>query len=413
MLTLVLALSLAQYPQHRLFLQPNLPAGQSFAFFEAFPTSGAGTTAACSTTAPTGAKGEALTFTRTGNGTCTKTASGGLATTGIADGDLVVLSGNQPRVEYDSNGTLGLLVESARTNVFLQSGDISNAVNTDVATPTLTGSQTDPFGTSTAVQMDDNNAAAYEGRTQTVTVSAGAAYIMSCFIKGGTSTLARLSLDGTGCNVSGLSTTTWTRATCADASSSGAAIAAQVLVGNATTDTGTIIVGGCQVEAGTYVTSYQPTGAGTATRNAEAAYFTVASTEVQSLAVTAQVPAGIGTNSRFIVATNTSTATLSQYATGPGSTPLHNYQFVNPSTKDYTGAANVVVSSLNRLATWVIPSTTMGAIANGSESTTSSGVLGSVTATRIYVGCYEGGAGFESNSIHTRACADPLYSRCR
>lgn len=289
MLTLALTLALAQYPQHRLFLQPNLPAGQAFAFFEAFPASGAGTTTACSTTAPTGARGEALTFTRTGNATCTKTATGGLATSGIADGDLVVLSGNQPRVEYDSNGVLGLLVESARTNVFLQSGDIANAVNTDVATPTLTGSQTDPFGTSTAVQMDDNNAAAYEGRTQTVTVSAGAAYIMSCFVKGGTSTLARLSLDGTACNVSGLSTTTWTRATCADASSSGVAIAAQVLVGNATTDTGTIIVGGCQVEAGAYATSYIPTGAGTAARNAETASFTLASSVGPTMCLAASV----------------------------------------------------------------------------------------------------------------------------
>lgn len=99
----------------------------AMAYFEAFPASGAGTTTACSTTAPTGAKGEALTFTRASSGTCTKTAAGGLATTGIADGDLVVLSTNVARVEYDSAGTLGLLVEAERTNSCLHSEEIDNA----------------------------------------------------------------------------------------------------------------------------------------------------------------------------------------------------------------------------------------------------------------------------------------------
>lgn len=57
---LVIALALAQTPQHRLFRQPNLPTGAAFAAFEAFPLSGAGTFGACSTTPPTGARGEVL-----------------------------------------------------------------------------------------------------------------------------------------------------------------------------------------------------------------------------------------------------------------------------------------------------------------------------------------------------------------
>lgn len=130
----------------------------SYAFFEAFPASGAGTTSACDTTAPTGAKGEALTFTRASAAYCTKTASGGLATTGIADGDLVSLSNNVARVEYDGAGVLGLRVENARTNATLQSQSFDSPTwsktASGVAIPTVTANAaTAPDGTTTAERV--------------------------------------------------------------------------------------------------------------------------------------------------------------------------------------------------------------------------------------------------------------------
>ena len=76
----------------------------SFAFFEAFPANGAGTTGPCSTSAPTSAQNNALTFTRGSNGTCTLGVDG-LRTTGIANGDLVVLASNIPRQMYDAPTT--------------------------------------------------------------------------------------------------------------------------------------------------------------------------------------------------------------------------------------------------------------------------------------------------------------------
>lgn len=97
------------------------PNKASLAFFEAFPANGRGTFGPCSTTPPTGAKGEVLTFTRATNATCTRTVTGARSTTGIANGDLVVLSSNQPRVSYGSDGVLGLLVEGSRTNSCLRS----------------------------------------------------------------------------------------------------------------------------------------------------------------------------------------------------------------------------------------------------------------------------------------------------
>ena len=242
---------------------------EDYAYFEFAPASGAGMTQACACTAVTGAKGETVTVARTGAATCAKQAN---ATTGILAGDLVeCANNNEPRVEV-ANGNVSLRVDAARTNVLLRFIDYTNGAWADVATPTATTGQTSPWaGTyaSSAVQYDDNDAVAFEGRTQTVTVSAGAAYTMSCYVKGNSLTKARLSLDGTTADFPSLSTTTWTLASVTDASSSGVAIAAQVLNGTVAGDTGTVIWGGCQVEAGSQVTRMIPTVAATATRNAE------------------------------------------------------------------------------------------------------------------------------------------------
>ena len=245
-----------------------------FAFFEAFPASGAGTFGACSTTPPTGAKGEVLTFTRASNGTCTKTATGGLATTGIADGDLVVLSNNQPRVEYDSGGVLGLLVEASRTNVNLQSANLANGIYSNVGTPTVTANTTvSPDGTTTMATIQDTSAAALEGRSQTVTVTAGQSYTLSVFVKAGTLSAVTVSLDGTTATCTSLSATTSTRCIVTDASASGAAIVASVTAGTVVSDTGSFKAWGQQVEQGNYASSYIPTGAGTATRAGESSQF--------------------------------------------------------------------------------------------------------------------------------------------
>jgi len=265
------------------------------AFFEFAPASGAGMGTACACAAVTGAQGTALTFTRTGNATCSPL---GLASSGITNASLVECSANLPRVE-SSGSVLGLRVEGARTNVLTRFIDYANATWADVATPTLTGAQVSPWtGTyaNLAVQFDDNDGAAFEGRTQTVTVTAATQYVMSCFVKAGTLATARLSLDGTTADFTGLSSTTWTLATVVDASSSGVAIAAQALNGSTAAATGTVIWGGCQVEAGAYATSMIPTVAAAVTRNAESAYFSrsIATTAGVCSAATHEVPSTTG-----------------------------------------------------------------------------------------------------------------------
>lgn len=246
----------------------GLPCGGLL--FEAFATGGAGTNGVCSTTPPTGSRGEVLTFARASSATCVKTATGGYSTSGIADGDLVVLGTNVPRVEYDNSGNLGLLREYVATvNLLLRFILLTDAAWADVNTPILTGGQTSPWtGTyaTSAVQVNDDNAAAFEGRTQNVTVSAGVAHTMHCYVKAGTLNKATISLDGTTASITGLSTSTWSIVQVTDASSSGVSIAAQVLNGSVVGDTGTVIFGGCQVETGSRITRMVPTDGATATR---------------------------------------------------------------------------------------------------------------------------------------------------
>lgn len=404
MLTLALALALTQTPQHRLVRQPNLPRA-SYAHFEAFPASGAGTTGVCSTTAPTGAKGETLTFARATTATCTKGVSG-TRTTGIAAGDLVEMSSGQMRQELDADGVLGFIKEAAAINLLLRFIDYANGAWADVGTPALAGSQASAWsGTyaTSAVQFDDNDGAAFEGRSQAVTVSAGAAHTMSCYVKAGTRAEVRLSLDGTTGDTTGLSSSTWTLVSVTDASSSGTSISAQVLVGDAAGDTGTIIVGGCQVETGTALTSMIPAVATTATRNLEV--ITTAPTWPSSASIsmaanyTGPTPAsgsarGIMEFNGFLVALNESAG---------------QWRWYNGAT--FTGISATLSSSLNGIRTYGYHTGTARGVGWGSNSNS-----GSETSATNKFGTtlsFGGPSSAPLNGIISRVCVDPDSSRCR
>lgn len=189
-LLLVLAASaLGQYPQHWLFKQPNLPRGGG-ALFEFAPASGAGMGTVCAGTIPTSAGGLAGTFTRASDAWCSKQ---GLASTGIANGDLVALTTNQPRIE-PSGGVLGFRSEQTRVNTPLWSQQFDNAtwnkLFSGVAAPVVTANAaTAPDGTLTADRVQiaacptSGNASVV---TQNFTASA-AAWSGSLFIRGNAS----------------------------------------------------------------------------------------------------------------------------------------------------------------------------------------------------------------------------------
>lgn len=160
------------------------------ALFEFAPASGAGMGTACAGTTPTSAGGLAGSFTRASAAWCSKQ---GLASTGIADGDLVALTTNQPRIE-PSGGVLGFRSEATRTNTVLRSQEFDNAswskVSSGVAAPTVTANAaTAPDGTLTADRVQIAACPAVGNASvvlQTFTGTA-AAWSGSLFIKGNAS----------------------------------------------------------------------------------------------------------------------------------------------------------------------------------------------------------------------------------
>lgn len=132
LLSLLVAQSPVANPAGPILSSPSTSG--SLAFFEFAPANGAGMGTACACAAITGAKGEAMTFTRASSAWCTR-----------EDYSLVECSTNQPRVMTGrgSGEPLGLFVEElAATNSILHNRDGSQAIWTKTnatCTKTATG----------------------------------------------------------------------------------------------------------------------------------------------------------------------------------------------------------------------------------------------------------------------------------
>lgn len=260
--------------------------GVSLAFFEAFPAGGAGTSGPCSTTAPTGARGEVLTFTRGSSATCTATATGGLVTSGIAVGDLRTLSTNVPRVEFDGASVPGLRVESAGTSDSIQSESLDNVAWTSTATVTANAA-TPPNNTSqisNAEQLSDVSGAAFQGSCQIIATVSATQHTFFAHVRAGTATAAQVTMTGTGsatgdcsATVTGLSGTTWNVLSCSSPAAYAGTLTAVTVcvnVGSVVGDTGTIMAWGADHKnTAPYRTSYIPTTTIAVARAAESAGF--------------------------------------------------------------------------------------------------------------------------------------------
>jgi hypothetical protein len=235
---------------------------------------------------------------------------------------------------------------------------------------------------------------------------------MSCYVRSTSGGKVRLSLDGTTADTSGLSATTWNLVTVADASSSGVSISAQVLVGNATGDTGDVIVGGCQVEAGTYATSYMITAGASVQRLTELGYLSMGSASSVASVAASVVTAGATFSNARVVRVDSSGSDANRFELFIDANKPSSYVAVSSSGQQVLSPTAPTLPGSFRFSGWQYASTTQHAKYDATE-TSAATVLGALPAlNRVYVGAYIS-AGFEPNGVVSRVCVDPSPTRCR
>ncbi len=322
-------------------------------------TAGTGMTTACAGTAVTLVDGTSTTFTRASNGTCMK----GGTLTGIANGDVVILSSNKPRVMYGGAGTgvLGVLKEPASVNVVHYSEAFDNVYwaqyGGGAAAPSVTAdAAVAPDGATTADRVQI--AATTTGQYSIVYASAACAQgtaSVSCFVRG---------VSGSGTTDIGVvvDAATYATAPCAFVSTSWTRCTSEnntvvtdgsLFFGNSTFENGgtarnasDVYLWGCQCEAQTRTTSYIPTTSASASRAVEhlAASVTWPLSATASMSAQVVTPSHIDTlDTAFMLSVNASNYFLDYTGSGPNKADID----IATSVTSQSTVASWAASSLN------------------------------------------------------------------
>lgn len=241
-----------------------------------------------------------------GTGDMTFARAGNTATRVNASGLIEAVNADIPRLDYFGGGCPKLLLEPQRTNLILQSQDISSASWIKTNSPTIVSNvAVAPDGTTTADSIQDTTGSTFKSVGQSFSVSANSTLTFSFFIKkettktnfagfslyftGGTIKSVYASIDETNgatqiLTGSSLSATLKTESygnyyrvsmTTTDNGSNTTVIAeffATISTNGVNFNAGISsprTIWGLQLEAGSYATSYIPTTTAAVTRNAD------------------------------------------------------------------------------------------------------------------------------------------------
>lgn len=435
---LLAALLLAQVPQMEpcSIDGPIYCSGISRAFFEFAPLDGAGMGAACACTTPTGAKGEAMTFSRASSATCLKTV--GAAPQSIANGDMVTCTSGQARVMPGPDGTAinGLLSETSRTNLAVRSQEFDNAAWTKgsvtIAAATVTADfGVAPDGTTTAERLQVAACPSVDTASYVFQIGLGstATYSTSVLCKG-TSADQTISVctqgagGGSSCTAVTCLAAGWRALsnTAAITTSGGPVIGCNNLsayTGHSNTGAADVLIWGGGFELGPYATSYIATTSANVTRAGDAAGFftnlTWPASPTLSHAGTYLAPpaAPATTNARpagmlYVDANNN----LDFYF---GASAINDSWIVAGVLKDTTSSPAITVSASNRLLQYYDGATAFSCV-NGSCNSTNVVFTPFSGAANICVGTYGVTCGlqtYQGDGVTKRVCYDTSATRCR